>query len=906
MITDADLYVLKEQALLDSDLPSAERPAHACTGPSTCSICADQSKSGAGATTLQTGDTVVYLRSGEHATVLKVHRDDPAEVYVTVTMPDGREKQTTLDHLKAVLGGAGGIEIGDGSPNGAASHDTARPTTAGADRAVINDQPVQSVAATLADHHITLYTNVKNDSRWSAYVSYRPHNGALVTARTLHASTRSAVQSRAEDLVSIWRQTHNNQSATEGRKRKRNRQKWLVPGTEAVRPKRGATAAPKAYAEKKYRPGTGIAGPGAGHKSVPSKEVSAEMQIWEMNIQVCNLRKMLRNSEKETETYRAKWDAISALLASCDNDIERAAQSQEGKGLIGTGYSDEELERTVYRHIDFVLSAIDDKVGGDPVKKAQLAKYVARKCNGATVAVEDKQATAEAHTKELVATALKDYLSHVKQTYSGRYPTAVRAAYQSVLVAVAGNAPPRTLTAIGKFLGIKKEQLYWARDRWEEYLDGEVDSTWIERYEASRKMNPKWTEFIVSECWLDDEFTRQAEQAKHVLHNPHDHSDKELKPIRWLEMSNQEMLERVLQKGKAHFKDPNFTCSSRKLRELKPWWIRSAGREVCLCRYHLGWDLYASALYGVRKRVRDAATIAGQSLCSCVNRISGSLLRRDSTCSRPEGEDWRDRACVNGTCDSCGGGKKFPVCGPELEQLKEQQVEYEKWFPEEGDVKADFRETTASFKDFFAEMKVYFHETLLPHHDKASWQDHDWSMQNTTFPRFTFVSVRDFAEGYSHAVKNQHQSAYFAQPRSNLYPVVMNFDARDLNDLFFEKYAGVEDGAVEKARILAGFEELNLRPIITFTLGIITPDHKKDFAFVRHVDEEIIIPFVREIGINGPDTFKCHYVRSDGCKAQFKCKDAFWWMSQYHRKFKIHLDWSYFCSCHGTCELTLF
>ena len=90
--------------------------------------------------------------------------------------------------------------------------------------------------------------------------------------------------------------------------------------------------------------------------------------------------------------------------------------------MASTGYSDEELERTVYRHIDFVLSAIDDKVGGDPVKKAQLAKYVARKSNGATVAVEDKQATVETHTKELVATALKDYLSHVKQTYSGRYP----------------------------------------------------------------------------------------------------------------------------------------------------------------------------------------------------------------------------------------------------------------------------------------------------------------------------------------------------------------------------------------------------------------------------------------------------------------------------------------------------
>ena len=101
--------------------------------------------------------------------------------------------------LKAVLGSVGGMAISDGPPNGATIHESERPTAAGADYAVINDKPVHSVAATLADHHITLYTNVKND--------------ALVTARTLHASTKSAVQSRAEDLASLRRQQHDNQSA---------------------------------------------------------------------------------------------------------------------------------------------------------------------------------------------------------------------------------------------------------------------------------------------------------------------------------------------------------------------------------------------------------------------------------------------------------------------------------------------------------------------------------------------------------------------------------------------------------------------------------------------------------------------------------------------------------------------
>ena len=35
--------------------------------------------------------------------MLKVHRDDPCEVYITVRMPDGREKQTTVGYLQRVL-----------------------------------------------------------------------------------------------------------------------------------------------------------------------------------------------------------------------------------------------------------------------------------------------------------------------------------------------------------------------------------------------------------------------------------------------------------------------------------------------------------------------------------------------------------------------------------------------------------------------------------------------------------------------------------------------------------------------------------------------------------------------------------------------------------------------------------
>jgi len=48
----------------------------------------------------QCGDEVLYVRTQELAQVLKVHTEDPDGVYLTICMPDGREKQTTLQHVQ--------------------------------------------------------------------------------------------------------------------------------------------------------------------------------------------------------------------------------------------------------------------------------------------------------------------------------------------------------------------------------------------------------------------------------------------------------------------------------------------------------------------------------------------------------------------------------------------------------------------------------------------------------------------------------------------------------------------------------------------------------------------------------------------------------------------------------------
>merc|ERR1712166_1058242 len=60
------------------------------------------------------GQIVLYLPTQEPVTIIKVHLDDPAELYITVQMPDGREKQNVLNKLTpAPAASVSGLQLFD-------------------------------------------------------------------------------------------------------------------------------------------------------------------------------------------------------------------------------------------------------------------------------------------------------------------------------------------------------------------------------------------------------------------------------------------------------------------------------------------------------------------------------------------------------------------------------------------------------------------------------------------------------------------------------------------------------------------------------------------------------------------------------------------------------------------------
>lgn len=64
--------------------------------------------------------------------------------------------------------------------------------------------------------------------------------------------------------------------------------------------------------------------------------------------------------------------------------------------------------------------------------------------------------------------------------------------------------------------------------------------------------------------------------------------------------------------------------------KVRPFFCKPAGREVCVCVYHLRFDLFVEALYNYMKRLRSDLK-----LCSCqhVNHRSPIDFRRANVCA---------------------------------------------------------------------------------------------------------------------------------------------------------------------------------------------------------------------------------------------------------------------------------
>lgn len=202
-------------------------------------------------------------------------------------------------------------------------------------------------------------------------------------------------------------------------------------------------------------------------------------------------------------------------------------------------------------------------------------------------------------------------------------------------------------------------------------------------------------------------------------------------------------------------------------------------------------------------------------------------------------------------------------------------------------MKKDFVSRTVSFSSFKSELQKYWPK-FIAHHNDAKWHDNDFIALKNKLRQGKVGLVIDYSENYSHEPRFEHQSKYFSQVQTTIIPVVLMFRVEDLENVT----------ADERSELITMFDEFKLPHIISETHFVISSDMQHDNAMVQKLLDDLIMPYIK---MNAPSVSELH-VRSDGCKAQFKCASNFYWVSrQSVDGSMLSVNWSFFESCHGKC-----
>jgi hypothetical protein len=465
------------------------------------------------------------------------------------------------------------------------------------------------------------------------------------------------------------------------------------------------------------------------------------------------------------------------------------------------------------------------------------------------------------------------------------------------------------------------------------YEEGLLDSIAETRCALRSDRVPEVWRAFCRDYWF--QHCRPGEKMRDKMRNPKDRSDLELYDIYFRERLIQDLYSGCMEEGleawpetgifadddiDTHHIKEGFDVSERVFRDERPFNVKDTTRDQCLCIWHLRFEYLDEGFYHYWQARRTAA----KHKCDCPHLKSGTSLRHYLMCPRPEGESKDKLGCVNQACSMCKDIKRLRVCDKCMTAFEGHDIGYQifgkreftrqrgkravdpDWTLNESrqtgaavETKPDFVLCHTPFADFHEYLEAYW-PVYIAHHDLSKHQDDDWEQQRKNFPRGTFVSTQDFSENYHHQARKEFQSAYFVEIGSTVYGMVIRVHLADIGTEA-ELIARGEEPVItdaERAILEQMFKDLDEPAILTISHIVISSDLIHDEAMVQHCNDVILIPWMEKIKASGV-TWVRHHARSDGCKKQFKDGTQFLWISKCHERTGIHLEWNFFCSCHG-------
>lgn len=249
---------------------------------------------------------------------------------------------------------------------------------------------------------------------------------------------------------------------------------------------------------------------------------------------------------------------------------------------------------------------------------------------------------------------------------------------------------------------------------------------------------------------------------------------------------------------------------------VRPFFVKDGGRDVCVCVYHLRFEIFVESLYNYVKRLRGDLK-----LCTCQHTSHKSPIdfRRAHTCARQPSQRFDEVPCVLNTCSTCSDLRLFELCEckarSQLPDIKCQVWEKFNYTCKDGTVKQkkDFIPRELPYCTWEQAFRQYWPKFML-HHDVGKWQDDETNFLKGHVMRGTTFEIQDFGENYHIERKREHQTFYFCEIGVTLYGCMLRMRVEDLSDEYL--------GPGEKTKLLQFFESLQ-KP----TIVLIAPHHRE-------------------------------------------------------------------------------
>jgi len=520
--------------------------------------------------------------------------------------------------------------------------------------------------------------------------------------------------------------------------------------------------------------------------------------------------------------------------------------------------------------------------------------------------------------RDAVICGIKQLLTDLRVHNKGRFDTNSRITSEAVLAAAVYQAKVKgvAIKAIGELLHQDVHALHRACSRVAAVPEGGKPLCFVPAETSCGAYDSDWTASV--RLWWEEN-TRQSECTKDVASNPFKDPVTGKFPqhrIHWLETRITDLLDTMCILGRREY-GSGFHLSERKMVDLKPFYVKIPGRETCLCRYHMAFEHRFNALRRWKQLAhRDVHTNPAMQCADCMPApTSAAECRQRLCCPRGDSVYYR-RNCCERSCSDCNCN--LDTLTTSDERAARPRISFMQWTScpytcKDGrEVPAfDFVEAEVPIETFLKDTNDSLGE-FLPHHNRAKWLDNDWSAlwNHVSAKPNRFATVMDYANSYTHLLKNEHMQRFWVQPTTTIFGCVLKIAVAHLSDDFFKHYpetGATPDGqpvywtpAQQRAELLRTLEQHGHPPEITIMHALLTPNPHHDTAGVQHFFHEQLYPW---LWANTVDLEQAtHYARSDGCGGQFKSGRHFRFISNFSQSLynkDVRLIWSHFESCHG-------